>query len=422
MTDSSFQPEGCEILIREATPREIEAWDELVVRFANYRIFHKTVWLRYVESFSGARAVRLVFEKDDCVVGCLPGFLLRKGLFLRVFASPLVGWQTESMGPLFDAERVSPREICAALLPFLKARYGVHHVEITSAHLDREAMTELGFRGKQFSTYRVPLFPGDEERALLNIKSKTRNQLRKAIKLGLVARVEEDESFVAEFYDQVKEVFARRGKSVPFNQARVLQCFRHLKATGNLLAISVNLPDADKCIATGLFMREGRELHLWGWAHRTEFRWHCPMELLTWTAMQRGMEAGCTTLDMAGGGDAKLKFGARADATLCEWMWSRYAWLARARALAERAYRWQQSARGRLTRKRSSGGRATVNATAHATTHATAQMTIAGHATTHAATRATTHAADSFARTADTLTRTTDTRALYADELTAHES
>jgi CelD/BcsL family acetyltransferase involved in cellulose biosynthesis len=377
------------VVVREATPREIEAWDELVMRFENYRIFHKTVWLRYVESFTGARAVRLVFERDGEIVGCLPGFLLRKGLLLRIFASPLVGWQTESMGPLFDAERVSPREICAALVPFLKSRYGVHHVEMTSAHLDREAMAELGFRGKQFSTYRVQLFPGDEERALKNIKAKTRNQLRKAIKLGLIARVEDDESFVAEFYAQIKEVFTRRGKAVPFREERVLQCFRHLKEAGNLLAISVSLPRGGKCIATGLFMREGQELHLWGWAHRTEYRWHCPVELLTWTAMQRGMEANCTTLDMAGGGDAKLKFGALADATLYEWMWSRYAWLARSRELAERAYRWQQSARGRLTRKRSSDE--------------------------GTPTRTTTHAADA-------LTRTTDARALYADELTAHES
>jgi hypothetical protein len=79
--------------------------------------------------------------------------------------------------------------------------------------------------------------------------------------------------------------------------------------------------------------------------------------------MQRAMETGCTTLDMAGGGDAKLKFGAVRDATLHEWMWSRYAWLARSRDLAERAYRWQQSARGRLTRKRGDRARAPTYAT-----------------------------------------------------------
>jgi len=380
------------VLVREISPREAESWDELVGRFPGGRIFHKMVWLRYVESFSGARAVRLVFEKEGEVVGCLPGFLLRKGFVLRVFASPLAGWQTESMGPVFDPSRAAPRELFAALLPFLKARYGAHHVEMTTAHLDHEAADGLGFRVRRFSTYRVPLFPGDEGRALKNIKAKTRNQLRKAIKLGLVARAEEDEAFVSEFYDQTREVFARRGKAVPFDEARVLKLFRHLKEAGNLLAISVSLPDG-KRVAAGLFMRDERELHLWGWAHRTAARWYCPVELLTWTAMQMGMASGCTTLDMAGGGDAKLKFGAVPDAALHEWMWSRYAWLARARDLAERAYRWQQSARGRFTRGRSAGE----------------------SSTTHAANGEAAYAAGPLARAADA-------RLPHADEMTPNES
>jgi CelD/BcsL family acetyltransferase involved in cellulose biosynthesis len=399
----SIQTKVRDIVIREATPREVEAWDELVMRFENHRIFHKTVWLRYIESFSGARAVRLVFERDGEIVGGLPGFLLRKGFLLRVFASPLVGWQTESMGPVFDAGRVSSREICAALVPFLKARYGVHHVEMTSAHLDQEALAELGFRGKQASTYRVPLYPGDEERAFKNIKATARNRLRKAIRLGMVARVEAEESFVAEHYDQIKEVFARRGKAVPFKEDRVLACFRHLKEAGNLLAVSVCLPDSDTRIATGLFMCDGRELHLWCWAHRTAYGWCCPIELLTWTVMQRGMAAGCTTFDMGGGGDAKRKYGALPDATLQQWMWSRYAWLARARHLAERAYRWQQSARGSLARRMRGGGEST-----------TTQPTIVA---TEATTRA---SAVAHTRAPDVLLQMTDT--LRADELTAHES
>jgi hypothetical protein len=259
------------------------------------------------------------------------------------------------MGPVFDPALVSAGELAAALLPFLKTRYGVQHIEMTCCHDDE--LSGFAFSSKRLTTYRVPLFPGEEERVLQNFKAKTRNQLRKARKLGLVAQVEEEESFVAEFYDQVKEVFRRRGKSVPFGQGRVLECFRHLKNSGNLLAISVNLPQINKRIATGLFMHDGTELHLWGWAHRTAFRWYCPMELLTWTAMLKGMELGCTTLDMAGGGEAKLKFGAVPDTTLYQLTWSRYSWLARTRNLAEKTYRSQQSFRGRLNRIYSSGDR-----------------------------------------------------------------
>ncbi len=345
-----IQHDSQEIIIREATAREVASWDELVARFDGQRIFHKMCWLRYLESVSGARPLFLIYEKGGEVVGCLPGLLLKKAM-LRIFGSPLVGWQTESMGPIFDASRISASEISRALVPFLQERFGVQHIEMTSAQLSHPSMSELRFRGRQVSTYRLPLYPGDEERVLKNMKATRRNRLRKAIKLGLLVRFETEESFVDELYDQTREVFARRAKTVPFGRESMLECFRHLRDGGHLLAISVLMPGDGTCIATGLFMIEGRELHLWGWAHRTSYRQQCPSELLTWAAMQKAMEAGCVTMDMAGGGDFKQKFGAVRDVSLTHWMWSRYEWLARLRHSAEKAYRWQQSVRGQLANK-----------------------------------------------------------------------
>ncbi len=352
-TDSAPVPQSDDerVVLREATAAEVLAWDEIVTRFAGQRLFHLTCWLRYLAAVTGAQPLYLLYERTGEIVGCLPGLLVRKGI-LRIFGSPLAGWQTESMGPVFDPARVSAAEIGRALVPFLRARYGVQHIELTCAQLDQTTMRELGFRSRPVSTYRLPLFPGDEACGLKQLKAKTRNQLRKAIKLGLRARVETEESFVDEFYDQMREVFRRRRKAIPFTRGRVLECFRHLRVGGKLLAVSVRLPTDETCIATGLFMIDGRELHLWGWAHRTTYRWYCPTELLTWTAMQHAMATGCTTLDMAGGGDAKLKFGAVRDETLQLWLWSRYEWLAQLRDGAERVYRWQQSMRGRIAQSR----------------------------------------------------------------------
>jgi len=344
---SEFEEAG--VVIREAGPQELRNWDEIVTRFPNYRIFHKTSWIRSLEAFSGARALYLLFEKQGEIVGCLPGLLARIG-WLRLFGSPREGWQTESMGPAFDPDRVSTRELVSALILFLEETYGVHHIELISKQMDADTMRELGFRGELLFTYRVPLFPGDEERAFKNMKKDTRTQVRKAIRLGLVARVVSEESFVDEFYDQAKEVFIRRGSSVPFSRNRALLCFRYMKNSGNLFAITIHLPAGDTCIATGIFLIEGRELVFWGWTHRAQYRWHCPSELLLWTAMKKGMEGGCTTFDMAGGGGAKLKFGAVPDERTYRWVRSRYGWLAGLRCSARKAYRWQQAFRGRIAR------------------------------------------------------------------------
>jgi hypothetical protein len=336
-----------EIIVRQATGPEINAWDDLVGSFDNARVFHTKAWISSIEAFSGEKALYLVWQKGTAVVGCLPGFLVRIG-FLRVFGSPLEGWQTDSMGPAFRRESVSTDELIASLVSFLEKNYGVHQIELSSPSLDADAMKRLGFRGQCLFTYRIPLFPGDKDRVMRNINPKTRTQLRKAIKLGLVVKLNADETFIDESYAQIREVFTRKGKSLPYSKKRLSQCVRYAAAGGNLLPISILLPDESTSIATGIFLIDGKELYFWQWAHRTEYRWYCPSELLMWTAMQKGMEAGCVTFDMSGGGRAKIKFGAVPDDNNHRWIRSRYEWLAALRDLARAGYRWQQRARGRF--------------------------------------------------------------------------
>jgi len=357
MTAHSFAPAGTgspasgPLTIRVATDAERSGWDELVDRFGDARLFHRSAWLGYLEAVTGARPLHLVLERDGAIVGVVPGLLATRG-FVRIFGSPMVGWQTESMGPVFDRERADAETIARALPSYLWRHHGVMHVEILSSTLDAGAMERAGFRGERLPAQSVPLTPGDEDAVLRRMKGTTRNQLRKAIKLGLIATIESDESFVDEFYDQTREVFARRGNAVPFPIGRVRELFRRLRESGHLLAVAVRLPEGE-CVATGLFMHDGRELHLWGWTHRTRHRASCPTELLVWTAMQHAMAAGCTSLDMAGGGDAKAKFGAVGTESY-RWCWSRYAALDGLRAAAGRLYRWQQRARGAVTRWRMS--------------------------------------------------------------------
>jgi CelD/BcsL family acetyltransferase involved in cellulose biosynthesis len=337
------------VTVREASPAEQERWDELVRGFPNCRVVHTRAWIRSLEASGKGRPLYLVFERDGEVVACLPGLRVTVGPF-RVFGSPLPGWQTMGMGPVFDPTRVSTRELLVALLPFLERRYGTHHVEVVSSDLDHADMTALGFRGEPVYTYRARLYPGNEARVLKTMKESARRNIKRAVKLGLVPVFEDDEAFVDEHYDQIREVFIRGGNVVPFDRTRVFEYFRHMREAGALLAISVYLPDRRTNIATGMFTREGKELLLWMWAHREAHRWYRPTELMTWTVMQRAMAAGCEIVDFMGGGDFKAKLGAELDGTRYRWVRSRYWWLTRLRDLGERAYRWQQGLRGRADR------------------------------------------------------------------------
>jgi CelD/BcsL family acetyltransferase involved in cellulose biosynthesis len=343
------------ILVRYARPAEWRDWDQLVGRFPNCRIVHRRAWIEWLEACHCGTPLCLLVERDGEVVGASPGLVTRLGP-LRLYGSPLPGWQTPSMGPVFDPQRIQTEELVAALLAFLEDRHGIHHVELLSDSLDGAAMKRLGFRPESVPTYRAQLYPDDEKRTFLGLKDSARRNVRRGSKLGLTIHFEQPENFVAEHYAQLREVFVRGGNTVSFGEDRVREFVRHMQAAGTLLAASASLPDGIS-IATGLFTIDCNELLLWSWAHRTQYRWFRPTELMTWSVMQRAMAAGCDTFDFMGLGDFKAKFGAELDMTKQRWVRSRYRWLTSARDLAERGYRWQQGVRGRFARMRMFGWR-----------------------------------------------------------------
>jgi hypothetical protein len=334
--------------IRELTGAELDGWDALVRRFRNHRIAHTMAWLRSLEASGFGRARFLAFEKNGEVVGCMPGLVSEVGP-LRLFNSPPPGSQTVSMGPAFDDQLVSTAELIEAAAPFLERRLGVHHMEIMSPDLDPATMLGLGFRGEPWPTHRTRLYPGDERRTLKQLKESARRNITRGIKQGLDVRFETDEQFVDEHYSQIKEVYVRGGHAVNFRRQRVLECFRRMRDSGNLVAVSVYLPSRVN-IATGMFTIEGTELLLWTWAHRTKYRWHRPTELMTWTVMQRALEQGCETFDLMGLGEFKTKFGADLDNRKYRWVRSRYRWLLGMRDFAARGLQWQHTVRGHVAR------------------------------------------------------------------------
>ena len=320
------------------------------MRFENYRVSHKMAWMESLKGTVKGQPLYLIYQKAGRIAGALPGYLTNIGP-LRLFGSPLQGWQTVSMGPVFDKAQLSSEEIVAPLIKFLEEHYGVHHVEIISSSLDDDTLNRMRFRNESLPTFRVPLFPGNEDKSLRLMKESARRNVKRGVKLGLVVRFEDDEAFIDEHYDQLREVFARGGNTVPFGKNRAMDFFRHMKASGNLVAVSVYLPDGGPNIATGMFTVDGKELLLWMWTHRTQYRWYRPTELMTWRVMQKAMQMGCDTFDFMGRGDFKAKFGAELEETKHRWVWSRYEWLAQTRILAGRGYKWQQSMRGRLIRR-----------------------------------------------------------------------
>ena len=334
--------------VREATAEELSGWDAIVRRFPNHRLPHMRAWIDSLAASNRGRPLYLLIEDESGVVGCLPGLIVNVGRW-RLFGSPLAGWQTVSLGPAFDPARFDTAAFAAAVVPYLEREHNVNHIELLHIGLDPAAMRAAGFEDETVFTYRAPLFPHDEARTFKQLKVSARRNVKRAQRLGLVTKLEDDERFVDEHYRQLTEVYRRGGFTVPFGKQRVLEFFRRLKASDNLIAISVYLPGGRVNIATGMFLVEGKELLLWMWAHRQHYRWYRPTELMTWTVMQRAIQLGCETFDFMGRGEFKTKFGAEPDLTKVRWLRGRPRWLMAARNVAKTAYGWQQTLRGRAS-------------------------------------------------------------------------
>jgi predicted ATP-grasp superfamily ATP-dependent carboligase len=337
--------------IREATAAEQHEWDAMIRRFPGRRVEHTRAWIESLAATGFGRPLYLVWTIDGEVVGCLPGLIKKVGPFM-LYGSPLPGWQTGGLGPLFDATRVTTGQLIGALIPVLEERYAIDHIELLTSQLDASAMTGLGFRSEETPTFRAPLYPADEAKQLGLLKDSARRNLKRAQKLGLQVRFETEESFVEPHYAQLCDVYVRGGNTISFSLERVRQAFRSLRDANAMIAVSVWLPDGQTMIASGLFGIEGKELLLWSWAHSTRYRWYRATELLTWSVMTRAMALGCETFDFMGLGDFKAKFGATLDTSKLRWVRSRTQRITRLRDLAGRAYAWQQRLRGKIKRSR----------------------------------------------------------------------
>lgn len=335
--------------LREVTAAELGGWDELVRKFAQPRVEHTYAWIQSLAAAGSGRPLFLVWTVDGEPVGCLPGLLTKIGP-LTLFGSPLPGWQTGGMGPLFDATRVTTGQLIGALLPVLEERYGVDHIEMLCPSLNTQAMAQLGFRGESVPTYRAPLFPGDETRQMKALKDSARRNVKRAQRLGIQVKFVTDDAFPELHYAQLRDVYVRGGNAIPFGVDRVRETFRHARDAGRLIAVTASLADGATIIASGMFATEGKELLLWSWAHSTRYRWYRATELLTWAVMTKAMERGCETFDFMGLGDFKAKFGATLDHSKTRWVRSRTQTLTRLRDTAARVYGWQQAIRGRLSR------------------------------------------------------------------------
>ena len=328
----------------------VEATDALWADRATYDdrlIFHTPQWLRFVAESQRADPVLAEVRDGPRTVGHFTG-LTTKRYGLRILGSPMAGWTTSYLG--FNlSPGVSRRAALEALMPFAFGELGCAHLEIRDRGLAETDLEGLGLRWAAAPTAVISLVPPED--ALFGaMASACRRNIRKAEKSGVTIEevTGDDPTFAAEFYDQLRDVFAKQNLVPTYPIDRVRSLIRRLAPAGHLLLLRARDPEG-RCIATAVLPWYHRTMYFWGGASYRPDQHLRPNEALIWYALRWAKARGVTEFDFVGGNSYKAKYGT----TEVPVPWarrSRSPLVATLRDAAKEGFALKQRATARLTR------------------------------------------------------------------------
>jgi hypothetical protein len=289
----------CRILDFEAVD-----WNALD-RFADRTVFQTREWLRFIAETQKATPVLVELQQDGQLAGYFSGLTVKK-FGVKVLGSSFPGWTTPYVG--FNMLPGASRSAALAAVETLAwDTLKCIHMEVSDPHFAADDGEKLGFSSGSYTSYRTDLRKSEDE--LFNgMDSACRRCVRKAEKSGVTIEEAHDLAFADEYYEQLKDVFAKQKLVPTYPVERVRSLVKHLEPTGRVLLLRARDPEG-KCIATGIFPGFNKIAEFWGNASfRSGQTWR-PNEYIQWYVMRYWKNRGVDVYDWGGEGTYKEKYG-----------------------------------------------------------------------------------------------------------------
>ncbi|HKB09020.1 MAG TPA: GNAT family N-acetyltransferase [Vicinamibacterales bacterium] len=328
------------VQIRRLEPDEVQ-WQALD-GFTDRVVFQTREWLTFIAESQRATPVVAEIRDDGAVAGYFSGLVVRK-FGVRILGSSFPGWTTPYIG--FNLAPGYPRApLLDPLTRWAFRQLKCLHVEVSDRRFQPE--DGRGLDRTAYETYKSDLTRSEDD-LFKGMESACRRCIRKAEKCGVTVEEAHDLAFADEYYEQLKDVFAKQGKVPTYPVERVRLLLEHMLPTGRLLAVRARSPEG-KCIATGLYPGMNDTAFFWGNASwRSEQHWR-PNEYLHWYALRYWKERGVKLFDWGGGGAYKEKYGV--EPYVVPWFYkSKYRLLTTVRNEARALYYRSQRLVGRLS-------------------------------------------------------------------------
>jgi len=328
-----------------------DRWDLLLEEFSDRTIFQSSSWLQFLGESTGGELVLAALRDGGQECGYFAGIVITR-FGIRVLGSPLPGWTTSYMG--FVLKPGAPRaDALSALQRFAFEDLHCVHMELMDRRIQSHNL-DSRYRIRDYKGFEIDLSL-DENRLFSNLIPACRRCIRKASRCGVVIEEANDANFATDYYQQLKDVFARQGLSPTYGVDRVRTLIHHVGPTGNLLRLRAR-DGAGRCIATGIFPAMNERAYFWGGASWRQYQHLRPNESLMWYAIRYWKRRGIRYFDFGGGGDYKRKYGTYGISV--PWLrTSRYPLLPSLRNSLMVVTRLQQRWQGALTLHRTAGAR-----------------------------------------------------------------
>jgi len=321
---------------------------EEYLKLPDKRLYTTLPWLSFIREDAGAEPFFVRIEADGAFLGYFTGATVKK-FGVRVCGSPFSGWSTCYMG--LDLLRTEDKcGMIRQLVPFLYRELKCSYIEIIDRDVSVEAAENAGFQVNPMCSLEADLAL-DDAGLFKHMKTDCRNFIRQFERRG--ARIEvaaPDDLFAEQYYDQLKDVFAKQRLVPSYSVEKVKRLLRSLADSASVLCLRVLSPD-DRCIATSIFIGYGRTAYFWGGASYRADQHYRPNEYMIWTAMRYWRARGCTALDLCGVRDYKRKFGP-ADVSYAQMIFTKRRLLIPLRNAAMKAYFILMKIKGALFRKK----------------------------------------------------------------------
>lgn len=272
--------------------------------FENKSVFTRVEWIRFIMEDSDASPIVLRITREKEFVGYFSALMIIK-FGIRIIASPFRGWSTCFMG--FDTALEPRVQILKDLADYLFSRFKCLYIEIVDREIPVDQAKSSGYNSVPVSTLELEIDKPDDE-IFKGFKSVCRNRIRQFDKKGAVLEhALPDDQFAEEYYEQLKDVFAKQGTLPTYSMDKVKRLLHHLSGTDMLLCLRVRDPDG-LSIATSIFIGSNKKFFFWGGASLRPYQHYCPNEYMMWYAMRYWRDKGCSIYDMVGVRDYKRKF------------------------------------------------------------------------------------------------------------------